>query len=70
MVDAAQSELDPDALGQLKVDIDAATAADFYGLPLFQSPGLFATDGSVEGIDYFSGQTGIVWNAQDWTIAE
>jgi peptide/nickel transport system substrate-binding protein len=70
LVDEAQTELDPEALGQLKVQIDAETAKDFYGLTLFQSPGLFATDGSVEGIDYFSGQTGIVWNAQDWTIAE
>lgn len=70
LVDEAQTELDPEALGQLKVEIDAATAADFYGLPLFQSPGLFATNGTVDGIEFFGNQTGIVWNAQDWTIAE
>ena len=49
--------------------IDAETAKDFYGLPLFQLPGLFADNGTVQGIDYFGGQTGIVWNTQEWTLA-
>lgn len=68
LVDESQVTLDEDRLAEIKVEIDAATAADFYGLPLFQSPGLFADNGSISGVTYFGGQTGIVWNAQEWTI--
>lgn len=69
LVDESQVTVDADKLADLKVQIDAETAKDFYGLPLFQLPGLFADNGSVTGIDYFGGQTGIVWNAQEWTLA-
>lgn len=69
LVDQSQVTVDADELADLKVQIDAATAQDFYGLPLFQSPGLFADNGSVTGVTYFGGQTGIVWNAQEWTLA-
>jgi peptide/nickel transport system substrate-binding protein len=70
LVDQTQVELDPAALEQLKIQIDAHTKEDAYGLPLFQLPGLFADNGTVEGLEYFGGQTGIVWNAQDWTLVE
>ncbi|KQR24924.1 ABC transporter family substrate-binding protein [Microbacterium sp. Leaf151] len=69
LVDESQVTVDPTELADIKVQIDTATAKDFYGLPLFQSPGLFADNGSVTGVDYFGGQTGIVWNAQEWTLA-
>lgn len=69
LVDESQVTVDADALADIKVQIDTATAQDFYGLPLFQSPGLFADNGSIQGVDYFGGQTGIVWNAQEWTLA-
>lgn len=68
LVDASQVSLDADELSQIKIDIDALTRQDAYGLPLFQLPGLFADNGSIKGLEYFGGQTGIVWNAQDWTI--
>ncbi len=70
LVDQTQVELDPARLEELKIQIDAHTKEDAYGLPLFQLPGLFADNGTVEGIEYFGGQTGIVWNAQDWTLVE
>lgn len=69
LVDETQVTLDKTKLNDLKVQIDTATAKDFYGLPMFQLPGLFADNGSVKGVDYFGGQTGIVWNAQEWTLA-
>lgn len=69
LVDESQVTLEPERLTEIKTEIDAATAADFYGLPLFQSPGLFADNGTVSGIEYFGGQTGLVWNAQEWTLA-
>jgi len=70
LVDESQITVDPDRLDEIKVEIDAATAADFFGLPLFQLPGLFADNGTVTGIEHFGGQTGIVWNAQDWTLTK
>ena len=70
LVDESQITVDPDRLDEIKVEIDAATAADFFGLPLFQLPGLFADNGTVSGIEHFGGQTGIVWNAQDWTLTK
>jgi peptide/nickel transport system substrate-binding protein len=69
LVDESQVTVDNDALQQLKIEIDAKTAQDFYGLPLFQTPGIFADNGTVTGVDYFGGQTGIVWNAQEWMLA-
>lgn len=68
LVDESQVTTDKDKLADIKVKIDAETAKDFYGLPLFQLPGVFADNGSVKGVDYFGGQTGIVWNAQEWTL--
>lgn len=68
LVDESQVTTDKDKLADIKVKIDAETAKDFYGLPLFQLPGVFADNGTVKGIDYFGGQTGIVWNAQEWTL--
>ncbi len=62
-----QTTLDADTLKTQKIDIDKQVFADAYGLPLFQLPGLFASNSTVKGIKYFGGQTGIVWNIWDWT---
>ena len=70
LVDESQVSTDADELSDIKIKIDADTAKDFYGLPLFQLPGLFADNGTIKGISYFGGQTGIVWNIQDWTLTE
>ncbi|RLP80816.1 ABC transporter family substrate-binding protein [Mycetocola lacteus] len=70
LVADAQTALDPKALEDIKIKIDTATATDAYGLPLFQLPGVFATNGTISGIKYFGGQTGLVWNAQDWKITK
>ncbi|WP_233245468.1 ABC transporter family substrate-binding protein [Salinibacterium hongtaonis] len=69
LVDESQVSLDADELADIKIQIDAFTKKDGYGLPLFQTPGLFADNGTIKGLEYFGGQTGIVWNAQDWTLA-
>lgn len=63
-----QTTTDPDKLITQEKQIDAAAFADAYGLPLFQSPGVFATGAKVDGFKFFGGQTGIVWNAFDWTV--
>ena len=62
-----QTTLDPAKLLDEKVQIDKLAFTDSYGLPLFQAPGIFATNSKVKGIGHFGGQTGIVWNIWDWT---
>ena len=62
-----QTTLDPTKLLDQKLQIDKLAFSDTYGLPLFQLPGIFATNAKVKGLGYFGGQTGIVWNVWDWT---
>ncbi|GGK98256.1 peptide/nickel transport system substrate-binding protein [Curtobacterium luteum] len=62
-----QSTLDESKLNDMKMEIDKIAFDKAYGLPLFQSPGLFATGSNIKGIEYFGGQTGIFWNVWDWT---
>lgn len=70
LVDESQVTIDDTAkINDIQIQIDTLTREDFYGLPLFQSPGIFATSSSLTGVSWFSGQTGIVWNALDWTIS-
>jgi peptide/nickel transport system substrate-binding protein len=68
LVDESQITLDEERLAEIQIGIDTETAKDFYGLPLFQLPGLFADNGTITGIEYMGNQTGIVWNAQDWEL--
>ena len=71
LVDETQTIIDDaEAIDELQIQIDTLTAQDFYGLPLFQGPGIDAHMGRVDGVSYFGGQTGVVWNAHTWTIAE
>lgn len=62
-----QTTLDQDKLDDMKKQIDKIAFDQAYGLPLFQSPGLFATTSQLKGVKYFGGQNGIVWNIWDWT---
>ena len=55
---------------ELQILIDTATAEDFYGLPLFQSPGLVASDGTVDGLVYNPTQTGVIHNILEWSVVE
>jgi peptide/nickel transport system substrate-binding protein len=66
----SQVTTDPDQLADIKKQIDKLTFDDAYGLPLFQSPGLFASNGTVDGLQHFGGQTGILWNVWEWTKSE
>src|SRR5690606_30657957 len=56
LVDESQVTLDPEKLSEIQIAIDAETAKDFYGLPLFQLPGLFADNGTITGIEYMGNQ--------------
>lgn len=62
-----QTTLDESKLNDMKMQIDKIAFDKAYGLPLFQSPGLFATGSNLKNVEYFGGQTGIFWNVWDWT---
>ncbi|MET4099645.1 peptide/nickel transport system substrate-binding protein [Agrococcus sp. UYP10] len=58
---------DEERLTEIQIEIDRLSREDFYGLPLFQVPGLVATNGTVDGVVYNGGQTGSIWNTWEWT---
>ncbi|KQO62868.1 ABC transporter family substrate-binding protein [Curtobacterium sp. Leaf261] len=62
-----QTTLDTSKLVDQKQEIDKIAFQQAYGLPLFQSPGIFAVNKSLKGVKYFGGQTGLVWNIWDWS---
>ncbi|WP_234946167.1 ABC transporter family substrate-binding protein [Agrococcus sp. Marseille-P2731] len=59
---------DEERLTEIQIEIDRLSRDDFYGLPLFQTPGLVATNGGVDGVVYNGGQTGAIWNTWEWTL--
>ncbi|MCH1882590.1 ABC transporter family substrate-binding protein [Agrococcus sp. ARC_14] len=59
---------DEERLTEIQVEIDRLSREDFYGLPLFQVPGLVATNGTVDGVVYNGGQTGAIWNTWEWSL--
>jgi len=63
------TETDPEAVEELKRQIDAELWADAYGVTLFQSPGLQAYSDSVDGLVYMPNQTGVWWNFWEWSVA-
>lgn len=69
LVDESQVTIgDEERLNEIMIEIDGLTRDDFYGLPLFQVPGLVATNGAVDGVVYNGGQTGAIWNTWEWTL--
>lgn len=67
LANQSQTTLDPTKLNDIKMQIDKIAFAQGYGLPLFQLPGLFATNSKLQGVKWFGGQTGVAWNIWDWT---
>ena len=49
--------------------IDKLLFDNYYGLPLFQSPGVIAHSERVTGVTYMANQTGPIWNYWEWTAA-
>ena len=63
-----QTTVDKDELITLEQQIDKATFADGYGLPLFQLPGIFGVSSRVDGVKYMGNQTGPFWNFWEWSV--
>ncbi len=73
-VDAAwatlKDSLDPEVhLAQTKV-IEELLWNDLFGIPVFAHPGVDAASASVDGVERTTTQSGISWNAYNWSRAE
>lgn len=60
---------DPEKQQELQMVVDKRLFATGYGLPLFQTPGVFAHNDRIEGVEYMGNQTGVWWNFWEWEIA-
>lgn len=58
---------DEDAIVKAHQDVDKLLFDNFYGLPLFQSPGVIAHTDRIAGVTYMANQTGPIWNYWEWT---
>lgn len=62
--------LDPAEQVKIEQQIDALVWGDYYGLPLYQSPGVVAVADRLSGIDTFNpNQNGVWWNTWEWTVS-
>ncbi|WP_293694363.1 ABC transporter family substrate-binding protein [uncultured Agrococcus sp.] len=69
LVDESQTLIeDPERMLEIMTEIDTITREDGYGVPLFQSPGLVAHNGTVDGILYNPNQTGVIHNILEWSL--
>ena len=68
----AQLAVTTDAAAQrdLLEQVDAALAADAYGLPLYQFPAIVAHAESVQGPRIAPLAAGLLWNVWDWQPAQ
>ncbi|NYE19891.1 ABC transporter family substrate-binding protein [Microbacterium immunditiarum] len=63
-------EFDVDAQIDIQKQIDALLWGDFYGVTIFQFPGVTAFSDRVEGIDPSILAPTIFWNAWDWSVTD
>ncbi|WP_421083890.1 ABC transporter family substrate-binding protein [Rothia nasimurium] len=74
IVNAAADELmkttDQARIDELKMQADAETFKDGYGLPLFQSIAVTSVADNVTGVKPKPGQQPLTWNIEEWDIAE
>lgn len=70
LANGIMTETDPEAIEEAQVEIDKLLFEDFYGLPLWQSPGLIAYNSSLGGVKFMANQTGPIWNFWEWTSSK
>ncbi|MGF3053590.1 ABC transporter family substrate-binding protein [Microbacterium sp. YY-03] len=68
---ASQIMVQTDDAGIVEIGqkVDKLLFDNYYGLPLFQSPGVIAHSDRVSGVTYMANQTGPIWNYWEWTAA-
>lgn len=61
------SSLDPEVWLESKEIIEKELWDDLYGIPLFAHPGIAAYTDGLQNVERTVVQTGIAWNAEQWT---
>lgn len=65
---AIQTMTDPADVEEANIEVDERIFANYYGLPLFQSPGVEAHTDRVSGVTFMANLTGPIWNFWEWTV--
>lgn len=69
LMDELISTIEPEAQVDLQVQIEKLLSETYTTLPFFQSVGVEAVSGRVEGIDtYNPNQNGVWWNVWEWSV--
>ncbi|HWI32567.1 MAG TPA: ABC transporter family substrate-binding protein [Microbacterium sp.] len=53
-----------------RIKVDQLLFENYYGLPIFQSPGVEAHTDRVSGVTFMANQTGPIWNFWEWTAED
>jgi peptide/nickel transport system substrate-binding protein len=64
------SEPEPAKAADLANQVDAALWQQMATIPLFQKPTVIAHQGTIKGVQDNSSQTGPLWNAEKWSLAQ
>jgi peptide/nickel transport system substrate-binding protein len=70
IVEQLQVEFDPQTQIDLQIELDKILWDDFYGVTIFQFPGVTAFSDRVEGVDPSILAPTIFWNAWDWAVTD
>jgi peptide/nickel transport system substrate-binding protein len=65
-----QTMTDPADVEAANLEVDKLIWSEFYGLPLFQSPGIEAHTDRISGVTFMANQTGPVWNFWEWQVED
>lgn len=61
---------DPADVEEANMQVDKLIFDNYYGLPIFQSPGVEAHTDRVSGVTFMANQTGPIWNFWEWTAED
>lgn len=70
IVEALGTEFDKEKQIELQIELDKAIWDAYYGITIFQFPGVTAHSTRVEGVDPSILSPTIFWNIWDWSIVE
>jgi peptide/nickel transport system substrate-binding protein len=58
---------DPEKVVEMKTELEQRLAETQYNVVLYANPGIGAWNSKVEGVRLNPTQTGLTWNAYEWT---
>ncbi|CAN5446460.1 ABC transporter family substrate-binding protein [soil metagenome] len=61
---------DPADVEEANIQVDKLLFDNYYGLPIFQSPGVEAHTDRISGVTFMANQTGPIWNFWEWTAED